>query len=178
MSSRRRISAARASSSSHPLAGRAGLRLGGDARWLDAPDAGLPLDRLRAVAGGTGFRPALRQEGTDLRTLTGLAAAGHGLAVLPRWAATGVPGAVAIALRAPRAVHRTELDTAGDFGEPRRHRPGGCSSPRRRPRGDPVRGRVPRCAVAMVAMGSRPPLRRGRMLPVDPARTRTSGGYG
>ena len=95
----------------HPLAGRAGLRLGdlADARWLDAPDAGLPLAQLRAVAGGTGFRPALRQEGTDLRTLMALAAAGHGLAVLPRSAATGVPGTVAVPLTAPRVVHRTEL---------------------------------------------------------------------
>ncbi|WP_406336626.1 LysR family transcriptional regulator [Streptomyces sp. NBC_00203] len=95
----------------HPLARRTGLRLGDlvDARWLDAPGAGLPLAHLRAANGGGGFRPALRYEGTDLRTLTALAAAGHGLTLLPRTAADGVPGAVAVPLVAPRVVHRVEL---------------------------------------------------------------------
>ncbi|WP_369265621.1 LysR family transcriptional regulator [Streptomyces sp. R35] len=95
----------------HPLARRTGLRLGDlvDARWLDAPGAGLPLAHLRAANGSGGFRPALRYEGTDLRTLTALAAAGHGLTLLPRTAAAGVPGAVAVPLVAPRVVHRVEL---------------------------------------------------------------------
>lgn len=105
----------------HPLARRAGLRLGdlADARWLDAPGAGLPLDQLRAATGGTGFRPALRYDGTDVRTLVALAAAGHGLALLPRSAATrepdarGAEGTVAVPLTAPRVVHRTELLHAG-----------------------------------------------------------------
>jgi DNA-binding transcriptional LysR family regulator len=62
----------------HPLAGRPALRLGdlADARWLDAPDAGLPLAQLRAANAGHGFRPSLRYDGTDVRTLTALAAAG------------------------------------------------------------------------------------------------------
>ncbi|MYS43756.1 LysR family transcriptional regulator, partial [Streptomyces sp. SID5998] len=34
---------------------------------------------------------------------------GHGLTLLPRSTATGVPGAVAVPLTAPRVVHRTEL---------------------------------------------------------------------
>ncbi|MEU7297200.1 LysR family transcriptional regulator [Streptomyces exfoliatus] len=98
----------------HPLAGRAGLRLDdlADARWLDAPDAGIPLDRLRAVHGGPaggGFRTALRYEGTDTRTLLALAVAGHGLTLLPSPLAASVPGAVAVPLVAPRLVHRTEL---------------------------------------------------------------------
>ncbi|MER5294186.1 LysR family transcriptional regulator [Streptomyces pharetrae] len=95
----------------HPLARRTGLRLAdlADARWLDAPDAALPLTQLRAAAGGRGFRPALRYEGTDVRGLTALAAAGHGLTLLPRTAAGSVPGAVAVPLVAPRVVHRTEL---------------------------------------------------------------------
>ncbi|MFE0727420.1 LysR family transcriptional regulator [Streptomyces antibioticus] len=99
----------------HPLARRGGLRLGdlADARWLDAPDTALPLEELRAANGGRGFRPALRYDGTDVRALTGLAAAGHGLAVLPRTVATGVPGAVAVPLTAPRVVHRIELVYAG-----------------------------------------------------------------
>ncbi|MBO7941563.1 LysR family transcriptional regulator substrate-binding protein, partial [Streptomyces sp. S9] len=99
----------------HPLARRGGLRLGdlADARWLDAPDTALPLEELRAANGGRGFRPALRYDGTDVRALTGLAAAGHGLAVLPRTVAAGVPGAVAVPLTAPRVVHRIELVYAG-----------------------------------------------------------------
>ncbi|MFG2121267.1 LysR family transcriptional regulator [Streptomyces sp. NPDC048710] len=99
----------------HPLAGRSSLRLGdlADARWLDAPDAALPLAHLRAANGGGAFRPALRYEGTDLRTLTALAAAGHGLTLLPRSTATGVPGTVAVPLTAPRVVHRTELVHGG-----------------------------------------------------------------
>ncbi|HEY9368565.1 LysR family transcriptional regulator substrate-binding protein, partial [Streptomyces sp.] len=99
----------------HPLARRTGLRLAdlADARWLDAPAAGLPLDRLRAAEGAPrGFRPALRYEGTDVRTLVVLAAAGHGLALLPAVAvrsADPVTAAAAVPLVAPRLVHRTEL---------------------------------------------------------------------
>ncbi len=104
----------------HPLAGRAGLRLGdlADARWLDAPDAGLPLAHLRGANGGHGFRGALRYEGTDVRALTTLAAAGHGLTLLPRSAAAGVPHTVAVPVTRPRVVHRTELVCAG-AGMPR-----------------------------------------------------------
>jgi DNA-binding transcriptional LysR family regulator len=99
----------------HPLARRAGLRLGdlADARWIDAPDTALPLIRLRAANGGHGFRPALRYEGTDVSVLTALAAAGHGLALLPRSAAADVPGTVAVPVDRPRVVHRTELVYAG-----------------------------------------------------------------
>ncbi|HZF92951.1 LysR family transcriptional regulator [Streptomyces sp.] len=99
----------------HPLARRNGLRLAdlADARWLDAPDAALPLAELRAAAGGRGFRPALRYEGTDVRALTALAAAGHGLTLLPRAAAGSVPDAVAVPVVAPRVVHRTELVFGG-----------------------------------------------------------------
>ncbi|MGW2488931.1 LysR family transcriptional regulator [Streptomyces sp. NPDC001606] len=95
----------------HPLAGRPGLRLAdlSDARWLDAPDAALPLPQLRAATGGGAFRRALRYEGTDLRTLTALAAAGHGLVLLPRSTAEAVPGTTAVPLTDPRLVHRTEL---------------------------------------------------------------------
>ncbi|MGW4441521.1 LysR family transcriptional regulator [Streptomyces sp. NPDC004682] len=95
----------------HPLAGRPGLRLAdlADARWIDAPDTAVPLARLRAVNGGGAFRTALAFAGTDVRTLTALVAAGHGLALLPRFAVAAVPGAVAVPLAAPRLVHRTEL---------------------------------------------------------------------
>ncbi|MDR6979998.1 DNA-binding transcriptional LysR family regulator [Streptomyces sp. 3330] len=99
----------------HPLAGRGGLRLGdlADARWLDAPDAGLPLPQLRAANGGHGFRPALRYDGADLRVLTALVAAGHGLTLLPRSVADGAPGTAAVPVTGPRVVHRVELVHAG-----------------------------------------------------------------
>jgi len=99
----------------HPLATRAGLRLAdlADARWLDAPAAGLPLAQLRAATDGRGFVPALRYEGTDLRALTALAAAGHGLTLLPHSLATGLPDTSAVPLTAPRVVHRTELVHGG-----------------------------------------------------------------
>ncbi len=100
----------------HPLARRTGLRLAdlSAARWLDAPDAGLPLAQLRAAGGGGhGFRPALRYEGTDVRVLTALSLAGHGLTLLPRSVAAGVPGAVAVPVTEPRVVHRTELVCTG-----------------------------------------------------------------
>ncbi|MGW6568077.1 LysR family transcriptional regulator [Streptomyces sp. NPDC054975] len=98
----------------HPLAARPGLRLADlvDARWLDAPEAGVPLDRLRAAHGGPagqGFRTALRHEGTDSRVVGALAAAGHGLTLLPVSLAAAVTGAVAVPLIAPRLVHRVEL---------------------------------------------------------------------
>ncbi|MGA4838946.1 LysR family transcriptional regulator [Streptomyces sp. G45] len=103
----------------HPLARRTGLRLADltDARWLDAPGAGLPLAQLRAAVGGTGFRPALAYEGTDVRTLAALAASGHGLTLLPRPAAAA-PGAVAVPLTEPRVVHRTELLHTGALRGP------------------------------------------------------------
>ncbi|WP_049577659.1 LysR family transcriptional regulator [Nonomuraea sp. SBT364] len=86
----------------HPLAGRAGLRLADlvDARWLRTPLC--PLERLRDLA-GDGFRAGLHYTGDDLRTVTSLVAAGHGLTLLPASAAPGVP------LLAPRLVHRVEL---------------------------------------------------------------------
>ncbi|MDX3527562.1 LysR family transcriptional regulator [Streptomyces sp. ID05-39B] len=99
----------------HPLARRTGLRLDdlADARWIDAPDTGLPLPQLRAANGGHGFRPALRYDGTDVRVLAALAAAGHGLTLLPRSATAHAPGTVAVPLTAPRVVHRVELVHAG-----------------------------------------------------------------
>ncbi|MDQ0307680.1 DNA-binding transcriptional LysR family regulator [Kitasatospora herbaricolor] len=95
----------------HPLAGRPGLDLAdlADARWLDAPGVAVPTERLRAATGVTGFRPATRYPGTDLSGLLTLVAAGHGLAVLPQAVLAGVPGVLAVPVREPRLVHRTEL---------------------------------------------------------------------
>jgi DNA-binding transcriptional LysR family regulator len=95
----------------HPLAGRAALRLEdlADARWLDAPDTGMPLADLRAATGSDGFRPACRYEGTDVRTLIALAAAEHGLTVLPRPVVRAAMGVTGVPLSWPPLVHRTEL---------------------------------------------------------------------
>ncbi|WP_344332409.1 LysR family transcriptional regulator [Streptomyces globosus] len=94
----------------HPFAGRAALRLDdlADARWLDAPHVGLAPPTAARTA------PALRYDGTDLHALCSLAAAGHGLALLPPGvadpAAAGAAGA-AVPLAGTRLVHRTELVT-------------------------------------------------------------------
>jgi DNA-binding transcriptional LysR family regulator len=92
----------------HPLASRASVRLTdlADARWIEASDIA-PLSDVRRLAGIEGFRPALHYDGTDTLTLIALAAAGHGLILLPE---TAVPEAVtAIAVSTPRLSHRVEL---------------------------------------------------------------------
>ncbi|MFI5830868.1 LysR family transcriptional regulator [Streptomyces sp. NPDC051578] len=91
----------------HPLAGRAAVRLDdlGDARWLDAPGVGL--------APAVRTAPALRYDGTDLHALCALAAAGHGLALLPLPVARAARAGVAVPLESPRLVHRTELLAPG-----------------------------------------------------------------
>lgn len=93
----------------HPLAARRGLRLTdlADARWIDAPDAAPPLAEIRRLAGVEGFRPAFRYEGTDTRSLIALAAAGHGLTLLPEPALPGEITTVAVTI--PRLAHRVEL---------------------------------------------------------------------
>lgn len=95
----------------HPLVGRTKLSLTGlvDAGWIDAPDVAAPLDALRDAAGVEGFRPALRYEGTDVATLLGLVAAGHGLALLPAPTVGSAAGLIGIPVSAPRIVHRVEL---------------------------------------------------------------------
>ncbi|MFF8842120.1 LysR family transcriptional regulator [Streptomyces sp. NPDC015127] len=99
----------------HPLAGREGVRLVdlGDARWIDAPDIAVGRDRLRTVCGYDGFPVSLRYEGTDVRGLVALVAAGHGLALLPRSVLEDACGVVGIAVTAPRTVHRVEALHAG-----------------------------------------------------------------
>jgi DNA-binding transcriptional LysR family regulator len=95
----------------HPLAGRRGLGLDGlgDARWLDAPGVAGPLSELRAASGVDGLRSTLRYEGVDVAGMLALVAAGHGLAVVPERALTGLAGVTAVRLSRPPLVHRTEL---------------------------------------------------------------------
>jgi DNA-binding transcriptional LysR family regulator len=103
----------------HPLASRPGsagtsgigLRTLADARWIDAPGVGPALGDLRRATGAEGFRAACRYEGTDVLTLLRLAAAGHGLTLLPVSVLPASPLApvAAVAVSAPRLVHRVEL---------------------------------------------------------------------
>jgi DNA-binding transcriptional LysR family regulator len=94
----------------HPLAGLAGLRLSdlADARWIEAPDVTSPLAEIRRLAGVEGFRPALRYDGSDATSLIRLAAAGHGLTLLPETALPAA-GITAVRVASPRVVHRVEL---------------------------------------------------------------------
>jgi DNA-binding transcriptional LysR family regulator len=94
----------------HPLAGRASLRLTdlADARWIEAPGVAAPLSEIRRLAGVEGFRPAFRYDGSDTLSLIRLAAAGHGLVLLPETALTET-GASAVPVTTPRVVHRVEL---------------------------------------------------------------------
>ena len=94
----------------HPLAGRASLRLTdlADARWIEAPGVAAPLSEIRRLAGVEGFRPAFRYDGSDTLSLIRLAAAGHGLVLLPE-TALPVTGITAIPVTTPRVVHRVEL---------------------------------------------------------------------
>jgi DNA-binding transcriptional LysR family regulator len=94
----------------HPLAGRPGLCLSdlADARWIEASDLTAPLAVIRRLAGVEGFRPAFRYDGSDAMSLIRLAAAGHGLTLLPE---TALPpaGVAAVRVATPRVVHRVEL---------------------------------------------------------------------
>jgi DNA-binding transcriptional LysR family regulator len=94
----------------HPLIGRAGLRLSdlADARWIEAPDATASLAEIRRVAGVDGFRAAVRYDGSDVLSLVQLAAAGHGLILLPETALPAA-GVTAVRVTSPRVVHRIEL---------------------------------------------------------------------
>ena len=94
----------------HPLAARRSLRLTdlADARWIEAPDVAPPLSEIRRLAGVEGFRPAFHYDGTDTMSLIGLAAAAHGITLLPETVLPGT-GITAIAVTAPRVVHRVEL---------------------------------------------------------------------
>ncbi|GAA0478480.1 LysR family transcriptional regulator [Paractinoplanes deccanensis] len=91
---------------SHPLARRRRVDLSdlADAYWIDAPAVAahtrLPVD---------GLRPGLRYDGQDVTVLAGLAAAGHGLAVLPEPLVTTHPSLTGVPISAPRLVHRVEL---------------------------------------------------------------------
>jgi DNA-binding transcriptional LysR family regulator len=104
----------------HPLATRATLCLPdlADARWMEADNVAPPLAEIRRHAGVDGFRPALRYPGKDVMTLLNLAAAGHGLTLLPE-EVLGAAGITAVRVTQPRVNHRVELlHTALPDGSP------------------------------------------------------------
>jgi DNA-binding transcriptional LysR family regulator len=92
----------------HPLAGRRALRLPdlADSRWIEAEQVS-PLAEIRRQAGVDGFRAAFRYDGPDVLSLLRLAAAGHGLTLLPEPALPA--GVTAVPVTTPRVVHRVEL---------------------------------------------------------------------
>ncbi len=94
----------------HPLAARPALRLPdlADARWIEAPHVAPPLAEIRRHAGVDGFRPGFRYDGQDTMTLLSLAAAGHGLTLLPQ-PLLHRGRVIAIPVAAPRIVHSVEL---------------------------------------------------------------------
>lgn len=98
--------------SGHPLSHRHCLDLADltDALWLRAPVA-VPVERLRELAGGGGFRTGFGYDGEDVHTVLNLVAAGHGLVLLPASVAAEAAGAVApgVPLSSPRVVHRVEV---------------------------------------------------------------------
>jgi DNA-binding transcriptional LysR family regulator len=93
----------------HPLRGRPSIDLDmlADAPWAVAPApaalAGRGPSALAQPAGSAVY------DGTDLPTLLALVAAGLGAALLPASAGPLPEGVVAIPLRRPALVHRTEL---------------------------------------------------------------------
>jgi DNA-binding transcriptional LysR family regulator len=94
----------------HPLAKRASLDLDvfADAPWIVAPSlAGSEVYSLSPISLGHGRRVAY--DGHDLMTMISLVAGGLGVAVLPASSCSRLEGAVAVPLRTPRLVHRTEL---------------------------------------------------------------------
>lgn len=94
----------------HPLAARTTLRLPdlADARWIEAENVAPPLSEVRRHAATDGFRAAFRYAGEDVLTLIGLAAAGHGLTLLPE-SALRHSGIAGVPVSLPRLSHRVEL---------------------------------------------------------------------
>jgi DNA-binding transcriptional LysR family regulator len=94
----------------HPLARRQSLRLPdlADSRWIEADQVAPPLAEIRRHAGVDGFRPALHYDGEDVMTLINLAAAAHGLTLLPE-PLVSAAGIRTVRVTQPRLGHRLEL---------------------------------------------------------------------
>jgi DNA-binding transcriptional LysR family regulator len=94
----------------HPLSARPALRLLdlADARWIEADNVAPSLEEIRRHAGTEGFRAAFCYAGTDTLTLLNLAAAGHGLTLLPG-SVLRDRGFASVGVALPRLSHRVEL---------------------------------------------------------------------
>jgi len=94
----------------HPLAARQALRLPdlADARWIEADQVAPSLAEIRRHAATDGFKAALRYPGQDVLTLINLAAAGHGLTLLPETLISAA-GITNVRVAQPRVSHRVEL---------------------------------------------------------------------
>jgi DNA-binding transcriptional LysR family regulator len=94
----------------HPLAGRRALRLPdlADSRWIEAERVAPPLAEIRRHAGVEGFRPFLHYDGEDIMAMINLAAAGHGLTLLPE-PVIRAQGIATVRVTEPRVSHRVEL---------------------------------------------------------------------
>jgi DNA-binding transcriptional LysR family regulator len=94
----------------HPLAARTTLCLPdlADARWIEAENVAPSLAEIRRHARTEGFRPALRYTGADVMSLISLAAAAHGLTLLPETVLRD-SGITSVRIALPRLYHRVEL---------------------------------------------------------------------
>lgn len=94
----------------HPLAARTTLCLPdlADARWIEAENVAPSLAEIGRHARTEGFRPALRYTGADVMSLISLAAAGHGLTLLPETVLRD-SGITSVRIALPRLYHRVEL---------------------------------------------------------------------
>jgi DNA-binding transcriptional LysR family regulator len=79
-----------------------------DARWIEAENVAPSLAEIRRHARTEGFRPALRYTGADVMSLISLAAAGHGLTLLPETVLRD-SGITSVRVALPRLYHRVEL---------------------------------------------------------------------
>jgi DNA-binding transcriptional LysR family regulator len=83
--------------------------------WIEAVNAGIPLELLAQFATTTGFRSNATFEGDDFATVLQLVASGAGVACVPALAARELPGGVVLVHIAPdgltRELHAVTLDT-------------------------------------------------------------------
>jgi DNA-binding transcriptional LysR family regulator len=103
----------------------AGHRLAGEDRvwlrdlasdlWIEAVNAGIPLELLAQLATTAGFRSNAAFEGDDFATVLQLVGTGAGVALVPELAAREAPASVVLARIAPdgltREIHAVTLDT-------------------------------------------------------------------
>jgi len=101
----------------HRLAGeeRVSLRDLAADLWIEAVNAGIPLELLAQLTTTAGFRANATFDGDDFGTVLQLVGSGAGVALVPELAARDVPAGVVLARIAPdgltRKIHAVTLDT-------------------------------------------------------------------